>query len=52
MVYQECDDRLGNGVINVLLDNVEVRDDQPLDHVGFGLLAKLWVFMDLDDSWD
>jgi len=48
VVDEEGDDGLGDGVVDVLLDHVEVGDDEPLDHLGLGLLPELGVLVDLD----
>ena len=52
MVDQEGDDGLGNGVVDVLFDHVEVGNDESLDHVGFGLLPEFGVFVDSDGGGD
>lgn len=39
MVDQEGDDRFGDGIVDVLFDNVEVGCDESLDHLCFCLFS-------------
>ena len=39
MINQESYNSLWYGVIDILLDHVEVGDDQSFDHISLGLLA-------------
>lgn len=49
MIDQEGNNRFGNGVIDVLFDHIEVRNDQSLYHLGLGLFPEFGVLGDLDD---
>lgn len=51
VIDKEGHNGLGDGVIDVLLDYVEVGHDEALYHVCLGLLSEFWVVVDLDYAW-
>ena len=51
MVDQKSDNSLGNGIIDILLDHVEIGHDESLYHVCFSLLSEFRIVVDFDHSW-
>lgn len=49
VIDQEGDDRLGDGIVDVLFDYVEVGCNESLYHFCFCLFSLLWVLVHLDD---
>ena len=49
MIHQESHDGFGNGIVNVLFYHIEIRSDQPFDHLGLSLFTKLRIVSDFND---